>query len=500
MAVQALGLAIDSNSSSESLQVLTTSGLLNGFINAIFPQTRQFLGVPFALPPTGPRRWLPPVGFQSTASLLTNDIGPACPQKLLRNAQVYSVNGGNMTEFFPQETFSEDCLTLNIWTPLISQLQSAESELLPVIVWFFGGGFVQGGTNALYFNPESWVQRTQAHVVVTVNFRSNLFGFPNAAELTEQNLGLLDQRFALEWVRDNIARFGGDPSKIVKWGESAGAIACDFLNFAYPDDPIVHGMILDSGTALFPTAATVSFDKDYTNFTSIAEAVGCGYATSQLECMRTISWETLEGVMGADSSLAFLPIIDEKVMFGNYTERYAMGGVSSIPAIIGTNQHELNALIPQTGLNTPYNATSFAVLKAMYDVAANATFLCESAVDTSLLRQNNNLTTYRYRYDGNFPNISPKAYPGAFHAAELPLLFGTAGRYHGASTAYEEEVGRKMQDLWLAFSKDLENGLEQAGWGAYAEGKAVLLGGSDAPVVSIDLEEIDGACVVLGQM
>ncbi|KAK5723778.1 hypothetical protein LTR15_005478 [Elasticomyces elasticus] len=500
MAVQALGLAIDSNSSSESLQVLTTSGLLNGYVNPAFPQTRQFLGIPFALPPSGPRRWLPPVGFQSTASLLTNDIGPACPQKLLRNAQVYSVNGGNMTEFFPQETFSEDCLTLNVWTPLISQPQVVESELLPVIVWFFGGGFVQGGTNALYFNPESWVQRTQAHIVVTVNFRSNLFGFPNAAELTEQNLGLLDQRFALEWVRDNVAKFGGDPSRIVKWGESAGAIACDFLNFAHPDDPIVHGMIIDSGTALFPTAATVSLDTGHANFTSIANAVGCGYATSQLECMRTIPWETLEGVMGGDSSLAFLPIIDEKVMFGNYTERYGMGAVSSIPAIIGTNQHELNALIPQTGLNAPYNATSFAVFEAKYDAAANATFLCESAVGTSLLRHNANLTTYRYRYDGNFPNISPKAYPGAFHAAELPLLFGTAGRYHGASTAYEEEVGQGIQDLWLAFAEEPEEGLERAGWDSYAHGKAVLLGGPNAPVVSIDVEEIDGVCTALGDL
>jgi hypothetical protein len=80
----------------------------------------------------------------------------------------------------------------------------------------------------------------------------NIFGFPNAANLTDQNLGLLDQRLALEWVRDNIANFGGDPSKIVAWGQSARAIAYDYLNFAYPEDPIVNGMILDSNTTFYP--------------------------------------------------------------------------------------------------------------------------------------------------------------------------------------------------------------------------------------------------------
>lgn len=500
MAAQALGLAIATTLSSQSVQVMTTSGLLNGFINPAFPNTRQFLGIPFAMPPTGPRRWLPPLGFQSTASFLANDIGPACPQQLLRNAQVYSVNGGNMTEFWPSETFSEDCLTLNIWTP-----QGPLREDLPVIVWHFGGGFVQGGTNALIYNPESWVQRTQEHIVVTVNFRSNLFGFPNAAGLAEQNLGLLDQRFALEWVRDNIARFGGNPSRIVKWGESAGAIACDFLNFAYPEDPIASGMILDSGTALFPIQASVSFDEGHTNFTSVAESVGCEYATSELECMRGVPWRTLLGVMAADSTLVFLPIIDEKIVFGNYSERYAMGALSSVPALIGTNQHELFALVPQTGLDTPFNATAFAEFEKRYDDEGNAAFLCASAAGTSLLRHSSNtdsagrrLTTYRYRYDGNFPNVSPKLYPGAFHTAELPLLFGTAGMYHGASTAYEEEVGAKMQDLWLAFAKDPLDGLKEAGWGSYAEGKAVLLGGADAPMVQVELGEVDGVCAALG--
>jgi acetylcholinesterase len=217
--------------------------------------------------------------FQSNASITASNIGPSCPQQPLRtNAQlkpgVCSPTGGNQTEFFPLEPFSEDCLTLNIWTPQTQSLQKA----LPVFVWFFGGGFLQGETNALYYNPQSWVQRTQEHIVMTVNFRSNIFGFPNAAGLTEQNLGLLDQRMALEWVRDNIASFGGDAANIVGWGESAGATAWNYLDFAFPRDP--------------------SFDSSHRNFSTVAKALGCGVPASELDCMN-VSWQNIESVVEA---------------------------------------------------------------------------------------------------------------------------------------------------------------------------------------------------------
>jgi len=237
--------------SDNNLHVEIGTGTLMGFINSSAPSVRQFLGVPYSLPPIGVRRWLPPSKLQKSGSMIATSIGPVCSQLLLTdqhpvNTSVFAPGAGNQTEFFPlQANFSEDCLTLNVWTP------RNRKNLLPVIVWFFGGGFTQGGTNSLYFNPQSWVQRTQEHIVVTVNFRSNIFGFPNAAGLGDQNLGLLDQRLALEWVRDNIAHFGGDPSRIISWGESAGAIAVDYIDFAYPLDPIVSGRIMASGTALF---------------------------------------------------------------------------------------------------------------------------------------------------------------------------------------------------------------------------------------------------------
>ncbi|KAF4634691.1 hypothetical protein G7Y89_g3411 [Cudoniella acicularis] len=465
------------------LEVETSSGVLNGFINASAPSVRQFLGVPFALPPTGTRRWQPPSKLESDKPINATNIGPACPQQPLSatpTLYVYAPSGGNRTEFFPLENFSEDCLTLNVWTP------EAPSKPLPVFVWYFGGGFVQGGTNSLYFNPQSWVQRTQQHIVVTVNFRSNIFGFPNANGLTDQNLGLLDQRLALEWVRDNIANFGGDPLKIVTWGESAGAIAADYLNFAYLEDPIISGIILESSTALFPPKLCQSFDKAYANFSAVAIAFGCATALSPVDCLKNVTWQDIQDSMvKLNLTSSFLPTADERLVFSNYAQRYEIGAYSSAPAIIGSNQHEANALIPPI-LGVTLNETHA-------DEYTNATFLCTAAI-ASQLRETTGRTTYRYRYDGNFPNISPPDFPGAYHAAELPLIFGTAGDYHGASTTYEDSVSRSMQDMWLEFAKDPLNGLRNAGWCLYADGKAVLIGGTEAPFQEIDILQLDSVC------
>ena len=262
--------------------------------------------------------------------------------------------------------------------------------------------------------------------MVTVNFRSSIFGFPNAANLTDQNLGLLDQRLALEWVRDNIANFGGDPSKIVALGQSAGAITCDYHNLVYPLDPIVSGLILDSGNAFYTQKATQSFDTAHANFATVATALGCSTATSQVSCLTNPPWQDIEdAVEKANLTSVFLPVADEHTVFSNYAQRYEIEALSSVPAIIRTNQHEFNALIPRI----PRASYNFP----LSDSYTNDFFLCTLAT-TAQLREFNDRTTYRNKYDGNFSYISPSNFPGAYHAAELRLIFGIAGSYHWEST------------------------------------------------------------------
>ncbi|KAJ7020434.1 hypothetical protein C8F04DRAFT_974285 [Mycena alexandri] len=122
--------------------------------------------------------------------------------------------------------------------------------------------------------------------------------------------------------------------------------------------------------------------------------------------------------------------------------------------------------------------------------AGNLTFLCTAAT-TSSLREAQGLTTFRYGYDGDFGNISPANSSGAYHASELPLIFGTAGLFHGPSTAYEDAVSINLQDLWLDFARDPQQGLQGAGFEA---GGAVLLGDSDMLLKAITAQDLDGSC------
>lgn len=168
----------------------------------------------------------------------------------------------------------------------------------------------------------------------------NIFGFPTAAglDLTDQNLGLLDQRLAVEWTQQNIARFGGDPERMVIWGQSAGSTSVDLWNFAYPEDPIATGYIMDSGTAHLDLLLNHD-TTDFSSFTIVAANVGCANQTTaaaELACMRKVSAEDLEAFVAYyedyDDSPAinFIPMVDEVLVFDNYTERAKAGNMSNL--------------------------------------------------------------------------------------------------------------------------------------------------------------------------
>lgn len=191
-----------SASSASNLIVQAPSGTYQGLVNGSAPHVRQFLGMPYAQKPIGDLRWAPPQKLETNCTHMydATRFPPSCPQYI---SSIPDIFNQAVPEFLIRGPVSEDCLSLGIWTP-------AEGRALPVIVFVTGGAFTTGGVDIDYQLPYHWVERTQAHIVVTVNYRLNIFGFPNAAGLDEQNLGILDQRMALEWVRDNIEAFGGD--------------------------------------------------------------------------------------------------------------------------------------------------------------------------------------------------------------------------------------------------------------------------------------------------
>ena len=470
-AITAHGLATN------QLKVQTSSGKIAGIIEEAQPNVRQFLGIPYAQSPLNELRWEPPRALPKNASTTTIEatkLPPSCQQFLSRTGtSIYidSVLQFNLQGLNTTGAVSEDCLTLSVWTPTLSFKSSAHShsKLLPVLIFIYGGAFQGGGQDVSYQLPPQWVQRTQDHIVVSFNYRLNIFGFPNALGLTTQNLGLLDQRLAVQWIQQNIRAFGGDPERMVLWGQSAGSMSVDFYSYAYPTDPIVKGLIMDSGTSYLPIR---SYDYSGSNFSFVATKLGCTTTdpTEQLSWMRSLPASKLEGFVqqysenGTSPGLNFNPIPDNKTIFTNYTSRGLAGQQSHLPAIIGSNANEGVAFVsypiadPAAGVNT--TAATLATLNVIF---------CP-ATETISVRQATGRPTYRYLYAGNFSNISPLPWEGAYHSAELPMLFGTFDNFRGQGSELESATSEAMQDAWVAFARDGTKGLEGTGWMPYELG------------------------------
>lgn len=359
--------------------VSTTSGQVHGKVDPSLPNVAQYLGIPYAQPPVSNLRWTAPQLLnEPNAQIDATALPPSCVQYLtnqgnslyVRDVLQFNLQGLNQTG-----TISEDCLTISVWTPSQAAAndwhskrdngwdphggQEGQKEGLPVLIFIYGGGFSTGGEDVPYQIPAQWVNRTPDHLVVSFNYRLNIFGFPNAAGLGEQNFGLLDQRAAVEWCKTNIAAFGGDPSRMVIWGQSAGSISVDYYNFAYPSDPIVGGLIMDSGTAQSPIAVN---DPTHSNFSYVANHVGCsglaGDAAQQLSCMRGIDASSLENFIatyaesGTTPALSFDPIVDNEVVFANYTERALQNQQAQIVSLPPPSPPQ------QTTTNAPHSQQS----------------------------------------------------------------------------------------------------------------------------------------------
>ncbi|KAH8725670.1 Alpha/Beta hydrolase protein [Phaeosphaeriaceae sp. PMI808] len=488
----------------DRLDIDTTSGPVKGFINETTPNVAQFLGIPYAEPPIGARRWLPALRKTKELRVITaTHFGPSCPQSpgseedLKFSPNVYTVDALDFNPS-PLEYQSEDCLSLNIWAPRHGNtIESNNKKRLPVIVWVYGGGYYTGGGNVPYQNPAPWVERSGKHIVVGINYRLSILGFPNAAGLRpeEQNLGMLDHRLAVEWVRDNIAKFGGDPNRITLWGQSAGAIAIDHYNFAYFKDPIVSGFIMHSGTAMLDFT---SKDRPHTNFTFVARHFGCANAgpVAELECLRKVNASAIitflkqysENSTISSPTIVFLPVVDNYTLFDNHTTRALAGKISRKPAIIGNTANEGSSFV------LPYNQT-YGPGQDSSDTITVGLFMCPT-IQTSHDRYTAKALTFRYLYAGNFSNISPQWWEGAYHSSDLPMVFGTYGITRNNGTIFQQQVSNRMQDYWLAFAEDPVKGLPKLGWKSYegGAGEGVMFGADNQVVQQIAERRLDAPC------
>ncbi|KAJ1323669.1 cholinesterase [Microdochium nivale] len=468
-----------SGGDSQSLTVKTKAGSVTGFVNGTAPAVRQWLGIPYGEPPVGKLRFLPPKAKGHFGHLTTQTYQPSCMQQLSNASTVYTTF---MPEFLINGGQSEDCLYLNIYAPL-----KPVAKQLPVFVYIPGGGFTGGGSDSLYKIPDQWIQRSQTHLVVIMNYRVNIFGFPSAAA-QPLNAGLLDQRLVVEWVRDNIAGFGGDPAKITLWGQSAGASAVGMYGYAYPTDPIVKGLIADSGAAGVASGAGGG-----TAFSTLASAIGCGSnlaAQAQFECLQAVDAVTIQQTLSFGGTGArFVPGVDNKTTFGNYTERLQKGLLAKLPMITGSNTNE------GAGFG---NFSRDGMTPGQYQLGLTL-ITCPVAREI----RNRDLydeVTYRYVYGGNFSNIAPRPWIGATHSAELPILFGTHYEYRGNSTEFEWNVADLMQGLWLSFARNPSKDPSHGGftWPKYdaKTNTMVQLAVDDVAVKLVARSVVDNECSI----
>ncbi|KAJ7211115.1 Alpha/Beta hydrolase protein [Mycena rebaudengoi] len=499
----------------DSLTIKISTGSYTGLIEPKFPNTRQFRSVAFAEPPVAHLRWLPPKPLStSTAHHNSSTFPLSCPQFVSSVPTVWNqylakgnliYNGDqNHTSGLSGAATSEDCLYLAVWTPA----RATPHSKLPVLFFMTGGAFATGGVNIEWQLPTSWVERTQEHIVVTINYRLNVFGFPNARGLTDQNLGIMDQRIALEWVRDNIAAFGGDPAKITQWGQSAGAMSVDYHSFAYYSDPIARGYFMQSGDAfLGPLAGFVTQDAAHTNFSFMASQFGCDLSdgTAELECMRRIPFDKIENFVGqyaqngTQPALSFGLVADEKIVFSDYAARAAAGKVARVSSIISNCANEMSALVPFPVENLPAGPDEPTVLAL--DIAF---WVCPTA-NTTVLRNALDIPVFRFQNAGTYPNLNPLSWLGGYHASDLPIAFGTYGLLTdlGPTTHFEVAVSLAMQDHILAFVKDPHRGPQKIGWqplnASAPHGGTLIRFGADKKVVQyVDGDEVDGVCKGIG--
>jgi para-nitrobenzyl esterase len=487
-------------------RVKTTGGVLEGLGRGA-SGVRVFKGIPYAAAPVGDLRWKPPQPLKSWEGVRRAEkFGPRCMQH-----PVF----GDMN--FRSDGMSEDCLYLNVWTPA-----KKANERLPVLVYFYGGGFIAGDGSEPRYEGESMARR--GIVSVTLNYRLGLFGFLAHPELSKEsprhasgNYGLLDQAAALRWVRENIAAFGGDPRRVTIAGESAGSASVSAQMASPLSRDLIAGAIGESGSVL-STMRAVPLAQAEADGTKLAAEVGA----ASLAALRAL---TAEQLMEATKKQPFgrFPIAVDGYFFAEPPqETYAAGRQAHVPLLVGWNSEEMTgrALL---GGDEPTPENYERAVRKLYGARAEEALklypartreeVFEAATDLAgdrfigystwkwfdLHTKTGGRNVYRYLYAHPRPPMTPEmgdakaglaggvvrgpnsgavpmpAASGAVHSAEIEYALGNlASNKVYAWTPDDYKVSEVMQSYFANFVKKGDpNGPGLPRWPAVTKGGAV---------------------------
>ncbi len=447
------------------LEVKTHAGKVKGEVN---DKVVSFKGIPFAAPPIGELRWRAPQPVTPWSGVrAATQYGPDCMQKP-----------------FPGDAAplgtppAEDCLYVNVWAP-----EGSASQNIPVMVWFYGGGWVNGGSSPAVYDGSQFAKR--GVVFVSFNYRLGRFGFFAHPALTKEhpeephgNYAYLDQVAALKWVQENIGAFGGDSRNVTIFGESAGGGSV----FTMLTSPLANGLfqkaIVESGGgrgSLFPMRY---IDKPNAQGVPSAESVGVAFGkaagipgedAAALAALRKLPAEkVVDGLNMATMMTPTYggPMIDGKVVLESPEEAYQAGRGMKVPFMIGANSADIGFGRAQSKdeLFAPFG-TSASKAKAAYDPDGSQPLprlTMELAADQMMVEPSRFMarkmallgaSTYEFRFSYVAESMR-KQWAGAPHATEIPFVFDTGeARYGKDLTAADKATARAANEYWANFAK-----------------------------------------------
>lgn len=427
---------------------------------------RVFRGIPYAAPPVGERRWRPPApparwpGTRDAAG-----FGPDCVQPPYPADSVY---------FEPARPMDEDCLTLNIQAPAVA-------EKAPVIVWLHGGALQHGGSASPMYDGRDYAKR--GIVFVSVNYRLGVFGWLAHPELSAEsaegvsgNYGLLDQLAALAWVKANIASFGGDPANVTVMGESAGALSITYLLASPRAGGLFQRAIVQStNMRAVPRLRDPAFGMPPAEATGAA--LGDSIGARDLNALRAVAPDALVAA-ALRARFVSQPVIDGALLPAQVVDVFDRGTQLKVPVLAGFNSGEIRTqrrlILPLPADPAAYEAE---VARRYGDLApAFLRLYPASGSEESLLAATRDIVygwsverlvrsqtaagqpAYLYVFDHCDDAMRARDLC-AFHASELPYMFGVVGRGSGlgpnwplSDTATDRALTQAMLDHWTSFA------------------------------------------------